>query len=218
MAEFGKRNIPRDARAYGRPASAPANLAAAVAVAKTGRLPYWAKVGPLRIVFILLAAAGGFWALILPYSGDLLRDYRLAGTWQPAYDMQVTDGKCTSYNFILTICNAKIKSRPEPGKAPLAISYMMGLASGGGEILVPVRSTVDPSALTIAYAAESKLTNRTLTLIVIAAVFAAMFLAGISALLRGRYVGGAAHRALLAGFEELKVRVENAHADPRATL
>ena len=218
MAEFGKRKSASTANPYSRPAAAPADVAAAVAVVKTGRLPYWAQVGPLRIIFILLAAAGGFWFMVLPYAGELIRDHRLAGTWQPAYDLQVIEGKCTRYNFVVTICGARIKSLAEPDQTPLAIGYVMAFSGGGGEILVPVRSTVDPSAVAIAYAAETKLLNRTLTFIVLAGGFAAMFLAGVGALLRGRYVGGAAHRALLAGFEELKARVETAQADPRATL
>jgi hypothetical protein len=94
---------------------------------------------------------------------------------------------------------------------------MMTFASGGGELLLPVRSTVDPTRLAVAYAAEAMLMNRTLTFIVMAGGFAAMFLAGIRALLQGRYVGGAAHRALMAGLAELKARVETAQPNPRAT-
>ncbi len=212
MAEFGKRKVGAGAQMYSKPAAA--DLAAALAVAKTGKLPYWTKIGSLRLVIILLAAAAGFWFLIPGYGSDLLRDHRLAGTWQPAYDMQVIDGKCTRYNLILTLCNAKIKSRAEPNQTPVAISFAMTFSSGGGQPLLPVRSTVDPNQLTIAYAAESELLNRTLTLIVMAGVLAAAFIAGVSALLKGRYAGGAAHRALMAGFEELKARAETAQSVP----
>jgi hypothetical protein len=47
-------------------------------------------------------------------------------------------------------------------------------------------------------------------------IFAFMFWACVKSLLRGQYEGGAAHRALLAGFAELKARMESAPADPRA--
>ena len=197
MAEFGRR---KPQSAY--PAQArrrPADLATAVAVVKAGNLPHWARVGPLRIVLVLLATAGGFWLLILPYAGDLLRDHRLAGTWQPAYDMKVTEGRCTRYQLPVTICEAKIKSLPEPDRSPLTIRSMMAFSSGGGEALLPMRSMVDPSAITIAYVAETKLLNRTLTFIVLAGGSAAVFLSAVTALLRGRYVGGTAHRDLLAG-------------------
>jgi hypothetical protein len=217
MAEFGKRGVARDPRALSQPVAASPDLAVALAAVKTGRLPYWANVGPVRIVVILLAAAATFWWLILPYAGDILRDHRLAGTWQPAYDMQVTDGRCTRHNFILTVCNATLKSRAEPNQTPLQIGFMMAFSSGSGQPLLPVRSTVDPARLTVAYAAETQLLNRTLTFIVMAGGLATAFLTGLSALLQGRYVGGAAHRALMAGLEDLKARVQTAQDDRRAS-
>jgi hypothetical protein len=222
MAEFGKRRVAGDARAYSRStavAAAPtADVVGALAAIQTGKMPYWANTGPLRIVFILLLVAVTFWFLVLPYAGDVVRDHRLAGTWQPAYDMQVLDGKCTRHNFILTTCEAKIKSLADPNAAPLPHSFMMLFTSGGGEPLLPVRSTVDPSALSIAYAAETELLNRTLTFIFMSAFSVLLFIGGVNELLRGRYAGGAAHHALLAGFEELKARVESARqGEPRAT-
>jgi len=218
MAEFGKRNVAGGARAHERPEAAPADLAAAIAVVKTGKLPYWAKMGPLRLVIVLVAAIGWFWWLILPYGGAVLRDVRLAGTWQPAYDIQIVAPKCTRYNLTLTICSATLKSLAEPDQAPVAVDYMMLFKSGGGERLVPVRSTVDPSALTIAYPAETLLTNRLLTFLVIAFGVAVIVLAAGASLLRGRYVGGAAHRALLAGFAELQARADKAAAAQRAPV
>jgi hypothetical protein len=218
MAEFGKRNVAGGARVHNRPEAAPADLAAAIAVVKTGQLPYWAKTGPLPLVIVLVAAIGLFWWLILPYGGVVLRDYRLAGTWQPAYDIKVVAPKCTRYNLTLTICGATLTSLAEPDQAPVAVDYMMAFESGGGVRLVPVRSTLDPSALTIAYLAETLLTNRLLTFLVIAFGFAMIVLATGASLLRGRYVGGAAHRALLAGFAELQAQADRAAAAPRAPV
>ena len=218
MAEFGRRNAVGGVRATSISAAAPADLAAAIAVVKTGKLPYWAKRGPLPLVIVLVAAIGLFWWLILPYGGVVLRDYRLAGTWQPAYDIKVVAPKCTRYNLTLTICGATLKSLAEPDQAPVAVDYMMAFTSGGGEKLVPVRSTVDPSALTIAYPAETLLTNRLLTFLVIAFGVAVIVLAAGASLLRGRYVGGAAHRALLAGFAELQARADKAAAAQRAPV
>ncbi len=215
MAEFGKRKYAAGAPSHRQPAPS-ADLAGALAAARTGKLPYWAKIGPVRLVVSLLALAAVLWFLILPYAGDILRDHRLAGTWRPAYDMQVADGLCTRHNFLITNCSAKIKSRAEPNQAPVAVDFMMAFVSGGGQPLTPVCSSVDPNALTIAYAAETELLNRTLTFLAMAVGLVAGFLAGLSALVKGRYVGGAAHRALLAGFAELKTRVESAQADPRA--
>src|SRR5262249_35030677 len=92
--------------------------------------------------------------------------------WQPAYDLHVTDGKCERTNFILTTCNAKIKSVARPDQAPIPHSFMMFFSSGGGEALVPVRSTTDRSAVSIFYAAETKLWNRTLSFIFLAGILA----------------------------------------------
>ena len=44
--------------------------------------------------------------------------------------------------------------------------------SAGGEVLVPVRSTVDRAAVSIFYAAETKLWNRTLSFIFSAGLLA----------------------------------------------
>lgn len=120
---------------------------------------------PFRWFIVLVACAGGIYFLFANYGLDLLRDHRLAGTWQPAYDLQVTDGKCERTNFVITFCSAKIKSVARPDQAPISHSFLMFFSSGGGEALVPVRSTTDRSAVSIFYAAETKLWNRTLSLI-----------------------------------------------------
>jgi hypothetical protein len=216
MAEFGKRNVGVMVQVSSRPQAAQADFAGALAAAKTGKLPYWTKSGPLRFVFIMLACAGAFWFLTLPNAGAILRDHRLAGSWRPAYDMQVVDGKCTRFNFVITDCDAKIKSLAEPDQAPLPIHYQMLFTSGGGVPLVAVRSTVDPTVVTIAYAAETELANRTVTFFVMAAIFAAGFLGPLRLLLKGRYKGGAAHVALMAGFAELQARVASAGVETRA--
>jgi hypothetical protein len=216
MAEFGKRRSAQDAGTFYRPTAEAVDLGAAIKAVQTGRLPYWAKAGPLYFVTAMIFAAGVFWLHILPYAEDLLRDHRHMGTWQPAYDMRVIEGRCTRYGHVISDCRVKIESAPEPNKAPLTIRYSMFFASGGGELLLPMRSTVDPSAITVAYAAETKLVNRTLTFLGMTGVVAAVFFGALGALRQGRFVGGAAHRALVAGLMDLKARAGNAHADERA--
>ncbi|MCP3379309.1 MULTISPECIES: hypothetical protein [unclassified Bradyrhizobium] len=129
-------------------------------------------VSPLRWFIILVACSAGLYFHLVSYGPDLWRDHRLAGTWQPAYDLQVTDGKCERFNFVITTCNAKIKSVARPDQAPIPHSFMMLFSSGGGEALVPVRSTTDRSAVSIFYAAETKLWNRTLSFVVLAGMLA----------------------------------------------
>jgi hypothetical protein len=216
MAEFGKRNRAGGVQVDSKPDAAPADLATAIEVVKTGKLPRWANVGPIRLVLAALFAAGMLLFIVRSYGGDVLRDHRLAGTWQTAYDLEVLEGGCTTYQFVATICDTKLKALAEPDRSPLEVGFLMLFTGGGGESIVPVRSTVDPSAVSIAYAAETELTNRTMTFIAVSFIFAAMFLGCVSSLLRGKYRGGAAHRALIAGFAELKARVESPGADPRA--
>ncbi|MFO1111995.1 MAG: hypothetical protein U1E61_22715 [Bradyrhizobium sp.] len=135
---------------------------------------------PLRWLIALVACGAMLYGLIANYGPDIVRDHRLAGTWQPAYDLQAMDGKCERINFVITFCNSKIKSVARPDQAPIAHRFMMLFAGGGGEALVPVRSTVDRTAVSIFYSAETKLWNRTFSF-VFSAVVMALF--GFGALL-----------------------------------
>ena len=127
---------------------------------------------PFRWLIALLACGAAFYGLFVSYGPDILRDHRLAGTWQPAYDLQVTEGKCERTNFVITRCSAKIKSVAKPDQAPIAHNFLMLFAGGGGEALVPVRSTTDRTAVSIFYAAETKLWNRTLSFVSVAGILA----------------------------------------------
>jgi hypothetical protein len=216
MAEFGK-------RVAGGPAVSPsrtggqADVGAALAVVKAGKLPFWTTADPVKLVIGLLILAAGLYFITVTYAGDIFRDIRLAGTWQVAYDLRAVNGSCTRHNFVLTRCSVKIQSIAEPNQAPVASEFMMLFSSGGGELLVPVRSTTNPSAVAIAYATETKLLNRTMTFLVLTGALAAMFIALASALATGRYNGGAAHHALLAGIGELQARAESMQTLSRTT-
>ena len=134
---------------------------------------------PLRWFILLVACAAGLYYQFVNYGPDLVRDHRLSGTWQPAYDLQATEGKCERFNFVITTCNAKIKSVARPDLAPITYSFLMFFSSGGGEALVPVRSTKDRSAVSIFYAADTKLWNRTLSFILAAGMLALLDLVAL---------------------------------------
>jgi hypothetical protein len=119
------------------------------------------------------------YGLVYSYGPDIVRDLRLSGTWQPAYDLRAMDGECKRKSFIITFCTAKIKSVARPDQAPIEHSFMMLFSGGGGEAMVPVRSTVNRAAVSIHYSAETKLWNRTLSFIasaVILVLFCFVFL------------------------------------------
>jgi len=138
-----------------------------------------ATSNPFRSLVVLLACGAALYGLLVSYGPDILRDHRLAGTWQPAYDLRAIDGKCERTNFVITFCSAKIKSVAKPDQAPIAHNFLMLFTGGGGEALVPVRSTTDRTAVSIFYAAETKLWNRTLSFISVAGILA---LIGVGAL------------------------------------
>ena len=129
---------------------------------------------PFRWFIALLACGAMLYGLVASYGPDIVRDHRLAGTWQPAYDLRAIDGKCERTNFVITFCTAKIKSVAMPGQAPVTHRFMMLFTGGGGEAMVPVRSTKDRAAISIYYSAEAKLWNRTLSFLS-SAVMLALF-------------------------------------------
>ena len=216
MPEFGKRIAAGHAVSPSRPA-VNADVDAALAVVKTGELPAWTTAGPIKLVLGLLLVAAGLYFFIVTYAADIVRDIRLAGTWQVAYDLRAVNGTCTRHNFVVTRCSAKIQSNAEPNQAPIASEFMMLFSGGGGELLVPVRSTKDPSAVAIAYATETKLLNRTMTFLVLTGALAALFIGLVSALATGRYKGGAAHHALLDAIGDLQARAEHMQTFSRTT-
>jgi hypothetical protein len=209
MTQFGKR-VAVGAAAYpSRPSGRTDVDDALAAVVRTGELPAWTTVGPIKLVLGLLLMAAALCFLTVTYAGDLLRDIRFAGTWQAAYDLRVVSGSCTRHNFVVTRCSAKILSNAEPNQAPLEREFMMLFSSGGGERLVPVRSTANPAVVAIAYAAETKLANRTITFLVLAGACAAILIGIFGALATGRYKGGAAHDDLIDGIAALQARAES---------
>ncbi|GLH79015.1 hypothetical protein SSBR45G_39240 [Bradyrhizobium sp. SSBR45G] len=135
------------------------------------------KGSPIRWAIVMLACGAMLYGFLVNYGPDLRRDRRLAGTWQPAYDLKATEGRCKRTNFVITSCSAKIASIAQPDQALINIDFFMLFSGGGGEALVPVRSTVDRAAVSIYYAAETKLWNRTLSFVFGAVILALMTVA-----------------------------------------
>jgi len=204
MAEFGTRNSPRKSVPQAGSPRPQADVAEALKAVKQGRLPRWTKVGAVQLLITAALVVAVFAFAFLPAGADVWRDQRLAGTWRPAYELQARDAHCRTYQFVLTSCDAKVVSLAEPNAAAKDIGFLMLFTTGAGERLTPVRSTLDPSAVTVGYAAETELWNRTLTFVLFSASLLLAVFAMLRALARGRYKGGAQHLALLAGLETLK--------------
>jgi hypothetical protein len=161
---------------------APANSNDPAVPIKTASTPMRKRERVIAVVF----AATCLWYLTSAYGLELLRDRQLSGTWQVAYDMQAPskDANCTRYQMILTICSAKLTSLADPQKAPVTSGFLMLFSGSSGMRLVPVRSTVDPSAMTIADAVETKLLNRTISWVVLAIPLLAVLLLNLAGLTR----------------------------------
>src|SRR5687768_10738170 len=134
---FGKRqaNVGATAQAFNANMAISPSQVVTEAAGPTGH--------PFRWLILLVAIGAALYGLFVSYGPNILRDNRLAGTWQPAYDLRAVEGKCERKNFVVTFCNVKIASVARPDQAPIAVSFMMLFSGGGGEALVPVRSTTD---------------------------------------------------------------------------
>ena len=113
------------------------NVDATVAQSQAGTETDRPAGGPIRWIVVLLACCAMLYGLFASYGPDIVRDHRLSGTWQPAYDLQAMDGKCKRTNFVVTFCTAKIRSVAMPNQAPIEHSFMMLFSGGGGEAMVP---------------------------------------------------------------------------------
>lgn len=169
---FGKRQPGAAAAAYAIPSSSAGVRSQAVADLATTR-------SPIRWFLACLAFTAALCFHVVTYAPDIIRDHRLASSWQPAYDLKAMEGKCRRTNFVLTSCTVKIKSVARPDQAPIETGFFMLFSGGGGEALVPVRSTTDRAAVSIAYSAETKLLNRTLSFVIVAVLLILMDLASL---------------------------------------
>ena len=157
-------------------------------------MPNWVQLSFLQIVLMVFIVPAIIFAGVLAYGPDLVRDYRLAATYKPAHDLRATDGECTSYAFILTTCSATVTSL-RPGVPERSVGFAMFFQSAAGERMIPVRSSVDQSAVTIRPAVNA-VTARGLSLIGGILAFGALWFMFFGFFRRGRYNGGAAHQAL----------------------
>ncbi len=80
---------------------------------------------PIRWFLVFIACAAMLYGLFASYGPNLVRDHRLSGTWQPAYDLRASDGECKRTNFVITFCSAKIRSVARPDLAPTTHRFFM---------------------------------------------------------------------------------------------
>jgi hypothetical protein len=216
MGEFGKRTRPGEPRGHTatarrqgeprrdtttvrqQPQSVPDELISKsdLKAIEKGQAPSWANMNRTQLIASLVAVPLICLAAILFYGPDLVRDLRHAGTFAVATDLTATDGKCKRHVFLVTFCNADIRSE-RTGQVVETSSFLMFFRSGDGAELVAVRSTANASVISIRYAVSDVLLNRTLSLLGVAVFFGWVWLMFFDRLRKGRYKGGPAHEALV---------------------
>jgi hypothetical protein len=85
---FGKRQsgVGAAAQAFNVDMAVPQSQVATETAPATGH--------PFRSFIVMIACCATLYGLFVSYGPDILRDQRLAGTWQPAYDLRAVEGKC----------------------------------------------------------------------------------------------------------------------------
>ena len=129
------------------------------------------------------------------YGPELARDLRYAGTFSVAGDLRATEGRCKRYVFLVSLCSAKIQSIGSEGTTS-STEFLMFFRSGDGAELIPVRSSVDASAVGIQYAVSDVLLNRTLSLLGITLFFGWVAWLFLDCIRKGRYKDGPVHEAV----------------------
>ena len=161
-----------------------------------GQLPAWTTRSRLQLIGMALFVMAMVMGAVGYYGPDVVRDLRYAGTFRVAHDLRATDGNCTRYAFLVTLCSVKIHQAGS-AQLPTTSPYLMFFRSGDGEPLIPVRSHADASAVGIQYAVSDILLNRALSLLGVAIFFSWIAWTLFQCVRQGRYEGGPAHAAIL---------------------
>jgi hypothetical protein len=222
MAEFGKRTVnamqgatPRhasDAPRQSTPAWSDQISRRDLKALEKGQLPAWTNMSRMKLLgmaFFVAAMVAGAVAL---YGPEVARDLRYAGTFRVADDLQATEGRCKRYMFLVSLCSAKIHSvRNE--RSATSTEFLMFFHSGDGEAMIPVRSSVDASAVGLQYAVSDVLLNRTLSLLGIILFFGWVAWLLLDLVRKGRYKDGPAYEAIMQ-YVALHSRPADAEAAP----
>jgi hypothetical protein len=179
-----------------------------------GQLPAWTNMSRLKLLGMALFVVAMVLGAVGFYGPELARDLRHAGTFRVADDLRATDGKCKRYVFLVSFCSAKISSIVND-RSTSSTEFLMFFHSGDGAAMIPVRSSVDASAVGIQYAVSDVLLNRTLSLLGIALFFSWIAWIFLDCVRKGRYQDGPAHEAVMqyVALHSRPADAEGAHAN-----
>lgn len=193
--QFGRRRVPRFARASALPDIATLRRIEADIRARNARGPQ--PRGPLLIlacIFVSLVFAAALPAAFYP---DLQRDTQLRATFQPDLRVKFDRGACTRYWFLVTRCAVSFSWLEAGARKTADTSFLVSLVSMGGIKIVPMRSSVEPT-LVIPGTALDYLGNRTWTLAVLSSIGASLGVLFLTGLYRSQSLAYRSARALAA--------------------
>jgi hypothetical protein len=160
-----------------------------------GQLPAWTNMSRFKLLGLALFVMAMVLGAVGFYGPELARDLRYAGTFRMADDLRATEGRCKRYVFLVTFCSVKLQSvRNE--RSTNSTEFLMSFRGGDGAAMIPVRSGVDASAVSIQYAVSDVLLNRTLSLLGIALLFSWIAWVLLDRVRKGCYMDGPAHEAV----------------------
>jgi hypothetical protein len=161
-----------------------------------GQLPAWTNMSRFKLVGLALFVVAMVFGAMALYGPEVARDLRYAGTFRVADDLRATEGRCKRYMFLVSLCSVKIQSvRNE--RSTNTTEFLMFFRGGDGEAMIPVRSSVDASAVGIQYAVSDVLLNRTLSLLGILLFFSWVAWTLLDNVRKGRYKDGPAYEAVM---------------------
>ena len=128
------------------------------------------------------------------YGTGVVRDLRYAGTYSVAFDLRATEG---TLQALYVPGDGLHRQDHSMGRdQPETTAFLMFFRSGDGADLIPVRSSLDASAIGVRYAVEGVLLNRTLSLLAITLFFGWLAWTLLNNVRKGRYKDGPAYEAL----------------------
>ena len=154
--------------------------------------PYWVAQTLGQQFWGVVIFAGFLAALCFLEVPHLMRDVRLASTYEIDPSVKINRGECTGYTFIHA-CN--VTYQWEDDKATTISGetrFLVTALSMDRQPLIPVRSSAEPGAVSVLYATDDGLQNRIYSMLFWAGLCVLAIVALFVRILRGRYTGGAA--------------------------
>lgn len=190
--------------------ASPTGISADAQAVLAGKPPQWATVTLGQLSFGVLAMAGLLSFLLYFYGAGVARDLLYAGSYKPTITAVASNGDCTRYQMIVTLCSATLSDKDTGSRR--TTHFMVAFSGMGGEPMRAVRSTSNPTVVALGVSAIDYLWNRTISLGLMVLLLGIGLWVGARKLATGRYKNGAAFHALVAEVEGIAARQQSPKA------